>query len=358
MKTMIKLTLLTMMLGIGSQAAIANALQEKIQARKDIVAYGKKFECKDFVIAANAGDLLLIDAFIKAGINKECVYAASHDEIMTEPERSHPWSDNALSAAVSNSKFDVAQMLLNYGVPFEQERERWMYTGNTFSGGHFRCDFEAIESYPRPTLVGLAYTQSFKSDKDVKKLKWAVKHGADVNATEFLSSQLTCDLRYRVYPFVVSPLTAAMRLEKLGKNRVVKYKNSLAWVEYLLKNGAKLNPPLAPIVKDAIKSHEAWHKGENKKIINYPFDLSILLKGGYANQGAGMFQDIAAVHYRIKLAKLLIKHQNATTNKSNYNKVTKVMNASWKQDKKHERFPDASRKALLELNKIVRSRVM
>ena len=333
------------------------SLQEKIQARKDIVAYGKKFECEDFVRAANQGDLVLIDAFIKAGIGKTCQYTASHDNVMTEPDRSRAWSVNALTAALSRSRFDVAQMLLDYGVPFEQERKGWQYTG-TYRGGFVARDFKANELYPRPALIGLLYPHEFKNENRLKALKWAVKHGADINSTEFLSTKLSGNNKAYGYAYVVSPLTAAMRLEKLGGDRAALYDRSLSWVEYLLKNGAKLNPPLAPIVTSSIKHHQASWSGRNKQIINYPFDLSVLIKEGYANQGARIFQDIAAVNYRIKLANLLIKYENAKTDKGNYNEAVKQMNKSFKADKKHTRFPDASRKALLELNKIVRSRVM
>ncbi|RMH13974.1 MAG: hypothetical protein D6698_13335 [Gammaproteobacteria bacterium] len=357
MKSMIKLSLIAIMLGIGSQAAVANALQDKIQARKDIVAYGKKFECEDFVKAANKGDLVLVDAFIRAGIRKTCDYGHSFDAPLAEPNRSRAWANNALSAALARGHFDIAQMLLDYGVPFEQEREPWHY-----NAGHH---YESYGLYPRPALLGLLYPSETKKEatgnERLKALKWAVERGADVNVTEFIRTEYVWSGTAFAYAFVVSPLTAAMRLEKLSGDsvdRAALYERSLSWVEYLLKHGAKLNPPLAPIVEKAIKSHQSRWSGANAEIINYPFDLSVLFKVRYARQGAGIFKDIAAVNYRIKLANLLIKYQNAKTDRQKYNQALKLMEDLWEEDKKGEYFPLASRKALAELNKIIRSRMM
>jgi len=357
MKALAKLSFAAVILAIGAQGAAADALQKQIQARKDITAYGMKFECPYFVAAANRGDLVSIDAFIRAGIDKKCQYTASNDYVMTEPDRARAWSNNALTAAVSRGHYDAAQMLLDYGVPFEQERKVWSYTG-TYRGDFVAKEFTATELYPRPTLTRLLYPYESEEENRLKSLEWAVKRGADVNATDFISTEVSGNQSAYAYAFVVSPLTAAMRLEKLGEGRAALYERSLSWVEYLLKNGAKLNPPLAPIVNKAIKAHQRRWSGRNAETINYPFDLSVLFEEGYANQGYGIFADIAAVNYRIKLANLLIKYQNAKTDPQKYSQALGEMKEAWDDDKKGKRFPPESRKALAELNKIIQSRMM
>jgi len=63
-------TVLTMLMGV--QGVMAASMQDKLQARRDLSSMGLKYSCHGVVVAANKGEVVEIDAYIRAGIDKNC----------------------------------------------------------------------------------------------------------------------------------------------------------------------------------------------------------------------------------------------------------------------------------------------